>query len=137
MTHNEYNRSRKEPVSYLQIWSFPREYDLPPRYQKADLAPQQENSLLPVIDPEGKENTASINQDLWVYRGRLNAGKSISYSIRDDRFGVYVFLIDGDVTIEGTKLKKRDGMGVWALDTVSISADSDSDFILIEVPMRK
>jgi redox-sensitive bicupin YhaK (pirin superfamily) len=45
-------------------------------------------------------------------------------------------VIGGDVTINGQKLSKRDGFGVWNTDKLSITADSDAELLLMEVPMN-
>ena len=50
--------------------------------------------------------------------------------------GVYAFVLEGDVTINGQKLNKRDGLGVWETDKISLLADSDAEVLLIEVPMN-
>jgi len=39
------------------------------------------------------------------------------------------------MTIEGQRLKSRDGFGVWDTDKISIAADSDAELLLMEVPM--
>jgi quercetin 2,3-dioxygenase len=40
------------------------------------------------------------------------------------------------VTINNQKLNKRDGLGVWETDKLSVSADSDAEVLLMEVPMN-
>jgi redox-sensitive bicupin YhaK (pirin superfamily) len=49
---------------------------------------------------------------------------------------LYVFVIDGDVSINDQKLNKRDGFGVWNTDKVKVTADSDAEILLMEVPMN-
>jgi redox-sensitive bicupin YhaK (pirin superfamily) len=49
--------------------------------------------------------------------------------------GVYAFVLEGDVTINGEVLNKRDGLGISETDTLNIKADSDARLLLIEVPM--
>ena len=57
-------------------------------------------------------------------------------TIRRPGNGVYAFIIDGDVTIEGQKLNKRDGFGVWDTNQLDIIADSNAKVLLMDVPMR-
>ena len=46
------------------------------------------------------------------------------------------FILSGDVTINGYSLATRDGLGVWEMDQLSIMADTDAEFLLMEVPMN-
>jgi len=39
------------------------------------------------------------------------------------------------VTIKGQSLGTRDGFGIWNADQISIEADSEAEFLLMEVPM--
>jgi hypothetical protein len=42
-----------------------------------------------------------------------------------------------DFTIDGTALNKRDGLGIWNTDIISIKANSqDAEILLMEVPMN-
>jgi redox-sensitive bicupin YhaK (pirin superfamily) len=49
--------------------------------------------------------------------------------------GVYVFVIDGNVTINGQELQSRDGLGIWETDSLQIKAGSEAQLLLIDVPM--
>lgn len=44
-------------------------------------------------------------------------------------------MIEGDVTINGEKLNRRDGLGITDADKLDINADSDAEVLLMEVPM--
>ena len=46
-----------------------------------------------------------------------------------------VFKLDGEVTIEGQKLGKRDGFGIWNINQIKLNADSNARVLLMEVPM--
>ncbi|MFM8489807.1 MAG: hypothetical protein ACKOCH_26010 [Bacteroidota bacterium] len=48
---------------------------------------------------------------------------------------MYVFLLSGNITVDGQELNTRDGFGVWAVDKVQIRANQRSEMLLMEVPM--
>lgn len=48
---------------------------------------------------------------------------------------MYAFIINGEAEIEGQKLKKRDGFGIWNKEEISIEAMANSKILLIDVPM--
>ncbi len=50
--------------------------------------------------------------------------------------GVYVFVLAGNVTVNGQSLFKRDAFGVWDVDALDITAITDAEILLIDVPMK-
>ena len=51
------------------------------------------------------------------------------------KVGVYIFLIEGEIVVDGEVLKRRDGMGVYDTNSVELETLKDSQILLIEVPM--
>lgn len=134
--HSEKNKNSKEDLKLLQIWVFPDTKNVEPRYdQKAfDLAASK-NQLINVVSPIGEKEGLNIHQHAWFHLGKLDKGTRIQYELKDKHNGVYAFVIDGDVTINGEKLNRRDGLGVSETDTLEIMADSEAELLLMEVPM--
>jgi redox-sensitive bicupin YhaK (pirin superfamily) len=50
--------------------------------------------------------------------------------------GAYVFVISGSVTIKDQTLSHRDAMGITDTDTFDITANTNSELVLFEVPME-
>lgn len=144
IAHSEKNASRTEEVNFLQVWVFPKEKNIDPRYdQKLFSAEDRINKFQTVVSPEKNNGSLWINQDSWFSLGTLMKGFSIDYTVNKNTNGVYAFVIEGDVTInlptgqaDGQKLNRRDGFGVWDVEKLSISADSDAEVLLMEVPMK-
>lgn len=137
IAHSEYNASKTDAVNFLQIWVFPKVRDVEPRYEQKTFDPSaRENSLQIVVSPNRKDGGVNINQDAWFSLGKFNQGKKAEYSIKREGNGVYAFVLEGDVTINDQKLNKRDGLGVWDTDKLSIIADADAEILLIDVPMN-
>jgi hypothetical protein len=133
--HSEKNKNSGEPLKLLQIWVFPDKKNVEPRYdQKAfDLAAAK-NSLINIVSPMGSTEGLNIHQNAWFHLGQLNKGATITYSLKDKQNGVYAFVISGDVTINGEALNTRDGMGINDTDKLEITAGSDAELLLMEVP---
>ncbi|MFZ6011790.1 MAG: pirin family protein [Bacteroidota bacterium] len=137
IAHSEYNASKSDPVNFLQIWVFPKLHDVAPRYDQKTFDPAaRQNQLQVVVAPEKHNHAVFINQDAWFSLGSLKKGFSIDYAVKRSSNGVYVFVIDGDVTIDGQALNKRDGYGMWEADKLTVTADSDAEILLIDVPMN-
>ena len=137
IAHSEYNASKTDPVNFLQIWVFPKLKNIPPRYEQKTVKPEDRvNNLQTVVSPEKEGQSVWINQDAWFHLGNLKKGFQTEYTIKKKGDGVYAFVLQGDITIGGQKLNKRDGLGITDTDAISITAESDSELLLIEVPMN-
>lgn len=137
LTHSEYNHSKEDQVNFLQIWVLPKERDITPRYEQKTFKPEnRQNRLQTVVGPEKDQEAVWINQDAWFTLGTLSAGFSEEYKLHKAGNGVYAFVIAGEVEIDGEKLDKRDGLGIWETDSLRIKAAADSELLLMEVPMQ-
>jgi quercetin 2,3-dioxygenase len=135
--HSEYNKSKDKKVNFLQIWVFPKEENIKPRYGQKTFNPADRvNKLQEVISPVKDADGIWINQDAWFHLGSLKKGIMTDYAIKQKGNGVYAFVISGEATINGQKLSKRDGLGVWDTDKLDITADTDTEILLMEVPMN-
>lgn len=137
MFHNEYNHSADKPVKYVQMWIFPREYEVMPSYSHVKLADAGRNNWQAVVSPEGGEHVLPINQHAWVYMADMDAGHVMTHLLHNEDNGVYVFVLAGEVFIDGNVLQQRDAIGLPFMRTVDVEAREDSKILLIEVPMRK
>ena len=134
--HSEYNHSKKDKVNFLQIWVFPKEGNIAPRYDQKMFSPEErQNRFQTVVSPERDNGSIWINQDAWFSLGNLDKGVETHYKLNRDGNGVYAFVIKGDVELAGESLKQRDGMGVWDTEKLNIKAGSDAEILLMEVPM--
>lgn len=135
IAHSETNANHDKEVKFLQVWVFPKERDIEPRYQQKSFKPEDRlNQVLTVVAPDD-DNAVWINQDAWFSLAKLEAGIEKKYEIKRKENGVYVFVISGDVTINGQQLNTRDGLGITETSILDIKADSAAEILLIDVPM--
>jgi len=135
--HSEYNKSDIEDVSFLQIWVFPREKNLKPRYSQVTIADiSKKDELSQIVSPNKEDQGAWINQDAWFHLGDLSKGWEDSYKLKKSTSGVYLFLIEGKISVEGIELKKRDGLGIAETDIINIKALEPSKLLLMEIPVK-
>lgn len=135
--HSEYNKNKDKKVNFLQIWVFPKQRNITPRYDQITFKPEDRvNKLQQIVSPSKTDDGVWINQDAWFHLGNLKKGFETEYKIKQAGNGVYVFVVEGDVSINQQKLNKRDGFGVWDTEKISIAADSDAEVLLIDVPMN-
>lgn len=134
--HSEYNKNADKAVKFLQIWIFPKDKDVEPRYDQISLASiKKENALFQVLSPNQDDQGVWIHQDAWFSMGEFTEDTNVEYTLKSKENGVYAFVINGDFTINGVDVNTRDGLGIWEADTLNIKASPDSKLLLMEVPM--
>jgi len=134
--HSEYNKNKEVPVKFLQIWVFPNKKNVTPRYDQISLKENdRHNKLQQILSPDPNDEGVWIYQNAWFHLGKFDKDFSAEYKFKKEGNGLYIFVLNGDITVDNQKLNKRDGYGIWETDKVKIKADSDSEFLLMEVPM--
>jgi hypothetical protein len=137
ITHSEYNKNKDKPVKFLQIWVIPNLRDVKPRYGQVTLnRSDRHNKLQQILSPDPNAAGVWIYQKAWFHLGQFDKGFSADYNIKAKGDGVYAFILSGDVTINNQELNSRDGFGIWDIDKLAVKADTDAEFLLMEVPMK-
>lgn len=135
--HSEYNLNKDKPVKLLQIWVFPDRRNVEPRYDQITLNLKDRiNRLQQILSPDPDDEGVWIYQNAWFHIGRFDKGLSADYTIKAGDNGVYAFILDGNVTINDQPLNPRDGFGIWNTGKLIIRADTDAEFLLMEIPME-
>ncbi|TVZ10078.1 hypothetical protein JM80_2613 [Cellulophaga sp. RHA_52] len=134
--HSEYNKNKDRAVEFLQIWIIPNKTNVKPRYDQISLKElEKPNSLYQILSPNANDAGVWIYQDAWFNLGTFTEDTTTSYALNKKDSGVYAFVLEGNVSIEGEQLSKRDGIGLWETDNIAINASKNSKVLLIEVPM--
>ena len=134
--HSEYNKHKDQAVKFLQIWVFPDKRNVTPRYDQMTLNPtDRHNQLQQIVSPNPDDAGVWIHQNAWFHLGKFDKGVSMDYDFKSKGNGLYVFNLNGSITVNDQLLEARDGFGIWDVEKVNIKADSDAEFLLMEVPM--
>lgn len=134
--HSEQNGSEKEPVHLLQIWIYPEKQGLTPSYEKKNFAEDRfKNTLCPIALPNPTETTLTIHQDAHLFRGDFDGGQTIKHTLSSKKYGTYLFLIEGQVTVGGKTLGARDAAQISDADAIEIEVAVPSKILLIEVSL--
>ena len=137
VTHSEFNPSETEPVNLFQLWIFPKEENIKPRYdQKAFPESERENQLITVASGYKETGSLYIHQDAEIKLGYFKEKNNINYKTKDKNNGVYILVIDGHISMNGEDLYRRDAIGIYDTTQFSFSVDANTRFMLIEVPMQ-
>lgn len=137
IAHSEMNGDDKEPVKFLQIWVIPNKMNVTPRYQQVRLnALMQPNKFNQVLSPNADDAGVWIHQNAWFSLGKFDKDLTQTYQLHDANNGVYVFVIEGKVEVNGKTLDTRDGLGVWDTKALTIDILENAKVLLMEVPMN-
>ncbi len=135
--HSEFNKNADKEVKFLQIWVFPNKKDVIPRYDQISISDlEQKNAFYQVASPNEEDQGVWMHQDAWFNLGTFDRMTEEEYAIHKEGNGVYVFVLEGEAEIEGQRLTKRDGFGIWDIDQVSIKVEAGARILLMEVPMN-
>ena len=135
--HSAYNKNKDQSVSLLQIWVFPNKKNVTPRYDQKNIKDLKKvNSFYPIVTPNQNGPGMWIHQDAWFHLGEFDKETRINYNINKKGNGVYAFLIEGSVQIDGESLEKRDALGIWDTEKFELLANQNSRVLLIEVPLN-
>ena len=135
--HSEYNKNLDKDVKFLQIWVFPNQKNVTPRYDQISITElAEDNKFYQILSPNKDDQGVWIHQDAWFNMGNLSKGKSDTYKLNKQGNGIYVFVLEGSAEINGESLSRRDGMGVWNTDKLEVVANEDARILLMEVPMN-
>lgn len=134
--HSEFNATN-ETLNLFQIWVFPNKKNVTPRYdqQLLDTA-KMKNNFAQILSPDPADDGVWIHQDAWFHLGEFDKGQSANYSVKSPNNGVYVLVVEGQVTINGQVLNKRDALGVWNTADFNIAFTENSKVLLLDVPME-
>ncbi|WP_221391209.1 pirin family protein [Dyadobacter sp. NIV53] len=135
--HTEYNKDENEPVTFLQIWLYPNQLNVTPRYDQQNFGQKDKhNKLLQILSPDQDDEGVWIYQNAWFHIGEFDKDFKTEYQLKDNTNDVYVFVIDGEVEVNGQLLNKRDGYGIRKASVVNLQAVSKAKILVMEVPEK-
>jgi redox-sensitive bicupin YhaK (pirin superfamily) len=132
--HSEQNASETEPMRFIQMWIMPSERGLPPGVeQKVFTRDDRTDTLLAVISGDGGD-AVLVHQDAHVFVSHLSTGARVEHPLREGR-GVYLYVIEGDVSVNGERMTTGDAAQITDEPSVAIEAAADSELILVDVAL--
>ena len=130
--HSEQNASETEPMRFIQLWIIPAEQGLPPGVEQKIFTEQDRTDrLLEVISGDGGE-AVLVHQDVRVFVSRLSSGVAVEHPLGAGR-GVYLYVIEGDVTVNGEPMRTGSAAQIADESSVEIAASETSELIIVDV----
>ena len=133
--HSEYNPSANEALNLFQIWIFPNQKQVTPRYaqRKYEL---QNGTFTALVGPEHSGLETWIHQEAWLSMGVFDPNATISYALQNPNNGAYIMLIEGAIQVGEQILNEKDAIGVSDTAQIEIKILQFAKILVIEVPMN-
>lgn len=107
--HSEVNPDRQLPVHLLQIWIFPKQKGLAPRYEQRSLPRDAMRGQLALLAaPPGEGGVVDLHQDARIHATLLTGPQHVTLPIAAGR-GVWVQVARGSVQLGTLTLHAGDG----------------------------
>ena len=136
VVHSEMNWSETDPVTFFQIWIDTKSRNITPRHDQRLFDPvRKENTRQLLVSPDQEAWSLMINQNAWISRSLLWAGKTLRYIPRWIDTWLYLLCIEGSVTVADQQLNSRDALSCSKCEHIEINALESSEILLIEVPL--
>jgi len=134
--HSEFNPNSDQQTKLFQIWLFPNQENVTPRYQQITLDQSlQKNNFAQILSPNPEDEGVWIHQDAWFYLSNFDKDFSKELNLKKEGNGFYIMTIEGEIEVNGEKLTTRDAIGIWNTNTLEIKAVTAAKFLVMEIPM--
>jgi hypothetical protein len=133
--HAEHNYENADTQLY-QIWIEPAQQNVEPRWEQREFPKSfVSGPALPTLVSGYLEDQAQgalpIHQEAAIYGGRLKAGATLHQPIKHQ---AYILASEGSFEVGGLPMKKGDGAEVRDVKLLTLTAKTDAEVIIIDVP---
>ena len=131
ITHSEHNHSKTKSLELFQLWIETARPEITPRHE-TKVINLRDNELTLVVSGQKRYNILFINQDATISLGKFTEEKEITYSLGKSR-GLFIFVIEGDVVIDGMALSRRDSIEITEVNKIDILVKSGLYLMVVDV----
>ena len=93
---------------------------------------QRHNMLCAIASPDGRNNSLRISQNAIIYSSILDPGYHLVHELLPGRVA-WLHVIHGEATMQDKVLCDGDGVGVRLEPSVSITAQKDTEIMLMDI----
>jgi redox-sensitive bicupin YhaK (pirin superfamily) len=129
--HSEFNCD-KDDTSLYQIWIESNKTGVRPRWDSAEFPKTYAKDKLKLLVSGDKKAPLFIYQDAFIYAGLLKAGIEIKHKIHNQ---IYVLASKGELKVNDKVLRQGDGAEVTNLSEIIITALTEVEILVIDVPI--
>lgn len=128
--HSEYNPSSEAETNFLQIWIQPNKKGVKPTY--GQMTVESKRTLTPLVTPDGRDNSLSMNQDASLYKLRMGEDEELTLA-NTARHG-YLHIVKGMVTAAGQIFSAGDAFALGPHEKVELQAKTEVEALWFDLP---
>lgn len=134
IVHSEMNNLKDKVTHFLQIWIMPEQKQIKPSYDQKNFENNFSCSdLILVASKEGRNGSVTMNQDVDMYVAKAQDDGEKIHKTYPHRH-LWVQVIQGTVTVDGTQLNAGDGAGIEKVESLKLQWSKGSEFIFFDMP---
>ena len=93
---------------------------------------QRHNLLCVIASQDGRKNSLKILQDALVFSSVLDSGRHLVHELQTGRMA-WVQVISGEAALQDIILRQGDGAGVMSQPSVSLTAQGETEILLVDL----
>ncbi len=134
--HSEYNYDKEKELKLFQIWLFPNNKNVKPRYDQVSLKSiEKQNEFFQIVSPNKEDQGVWIYQNAWFHLGYFDKAITKNYELKQNGNGVYIMVINGELKVGNHYLKKRDAIGITEIESIDLETINNTKLLIMEVPL--
>lgn len=127
-----------EDTELFQIWIYPNKHGYSPRYEQRDFRSLlTERGWHTLVSGDGRDHSIQIRQNAQILIASLDAAEKIETPNVEKNRGILLLVIEGQITIDGIKLNRRDEIQITQEGTYTIEALQNSQVLLFDIPISE
>lgn len=135
--HSEFNNSKEKPIRALQLWFLTKKKNVSPSWHDKQYTKEDRlDKLLQIIssDTSKDDSILKIHQDVKIYVSSMTKDTKLEHKL-PNRIA-YLFVIKGEIDLNGDVLKTRDAVMIDNEDLISFTAKENTELILLDLPIE-
>ena len=137
VVHSEFNPSSEKPAHFMQIWIEPERKGMEPKYADQPLVGAEDDAWSLILSPDGRDGSVGIRQDATLKTVRLTPGNKIGHETDAGTRGLWAFVIEGSVSVDGEIYEKGDSVafkGIPGLELANTGSEP-AKVLLFDLPV--
>jgi quercetin 2,3-dioxygenase len=135
--HSEFNHAKGEQTHFLQIWIEPNVTGIDPGYEQKTVPETAKRGQLalvaaPASDAHADVHTLEIHADARMYSGLFNGSENVDLPLNPAR-KAYVFLVRGQLQVNGQTLQAGDAAMLQAESSLALSQGQDAEVLVFDL----
>ena len=131
--HSEFNHAKDRTTHFLQIWIEPNVTGIEPSYEQKGFPDSDKRGKLRLVaSPDGAQGSVTIHADARIHAGLFDGAEAATLAL-DAKRPVYVHLVRGELSVNGTRLAAGDAAKLTGEAQLQLADGKDAEVLVFEL----